>query len=121
MRDCLEIIREMNIPVREIRVSGGGARSAFWRQVQADVYGRKVVTINAEEGPAFGVALLAAAGTGAYKNVVEACEATIRVVGTTPVDAKARKAYDKAYPMYGKLYRSLKSDFRGIAEIVAGQ
>ena len=64
MRDCLEIINGMNIPVKEIRLSGGGARSAFWRQMQADIYGQQVCTINAEEGPAYGVALLAAAGTG---------------------------------------------------------
>ncbi len=118
MRDCLEIIKEMNIPVKEIRLSGGGARSKFWRQVQADIYGQKVVTINAEEGPAYGVALLAAAGTGAYKGIVEACSATIRVVSRTATDAKARKTYNKFYPVYGQLYRSLKNDFRTIAEVV---
>ena len=101
MRDCLEIIKHMKIPVREIRLSGGGARSELWRQIQADVYGQKVVTINAEEGPAYGVALLAAAGTGAYKNVVEACSATIRVVGSTAVNKRDRKTYDRAYPVYG--------------------
>ncbi|HSG73374.1 MAG TPA: xylulokinase, partial [Planctomycetaceae bacterium] len=80
MRDSLEIIKGLDIPVEEVRLSGGGARSEFWRQMQADIYGQRVVTINAEEGPAFGVALLAAAGTGAYKDVVEACTATIKVV-----------------------------------------
>ena len=119
MRDCLEIIKEMNIPVREIRLSGGGARSQFWRQMQADVYGQKVVTINAEEGPAYGVALLAAAGTGAYKDVVEACQATIRVVTSTAPDAKAKKTYQRVYPLYGQLYRSLMNDYRAIAEAVA--
>jgi xylulokinase len=120
MRDCLEIIEGMNIPIREIRLSGGGARSNYWRQMQADIYGKKVVTINAEEGPAYGVALLAAAGTGAYKNVVEACNATIRVVTSTGPDARTKKAYNKAYPMYGQLYRSLKQDFASIAELVDG-
>jgi xylulokinase len=109
----------MNIPVREIRLSGGGARSQFWRQMQADIYGQKVVTINAEEGPAYGVALLAAAGTGAYKDVVEACQATIRVVTSTAPDAKAKKIYQRVYPLYGQLYRSLKNDYRAIAESVA--
>jgi xylulokinase len=116
MRDCLEIIQEMDIPVKEIRLSGGGARSPFWRQLQADVYGQKVVTINASEGPAYGVALLAAAGTGAYKNVVEACQATIRVVTETKPVAAERKAYERAYPLYGKLYCSLRKDFRSIAK-----
>ncbi len=118
MRDCLEIIAGMKIPIREIRLSGGGARSKFWRQLQADIYGRKVVTINAEEGPAYGVALLAAAGTGAYKNVVEACAATIDVTSSTAPGRKTKAAYNRAYPMYGKLYQSLKEDYQSIAELV---
>lgn len=118
MRDCLEIIDGMQIPIREIRLSGGGARSQFWRQMQADIYGRKVVTINAEEGPAYGVALLAAAGTGAFKNVVEACAATIRVVSETRTDRQAKAAYNRFYPQYGELYRSLKPNFREIAHLV---
>ena len=121
MRDCLEIIKGMGIPVEQIRLSGGGARSDFWRQLQADVYGHPVVTINAEEGPAYGVALLAAAGTGAYKDVVEACEATISVVSKTATDAARAGRYDEAYPIYQKLYQSLKSDFQTIARFVASQ
>ena len=64
MRDSLEIIEGLGVPVRQIRASGGGSRSPFWRQIQADVFGRSVVTINTEEGPAYGVALLAGVGTG---------------------------------------------------------
>lgn len=120
MKDCLEIIEGLKIPVREVRLSGGGARSDFWRSMQADVYAKKVVTINAEEGPAYGVALLAAAGTGAYKNVVEACSATIRVVTSTKPEIRSRNAYKKAYPEYGKLYSSLAGNFESIAGIVNG-
>jgi xylulokinase len=118
MRDSLEIIRGMNIPIGEVRLSGGGARSAFWRQLQADVYGRDVVTINAEEGPAYGVALLAMAGTGAYGDVVDACTATIEAVTHTPAKDDAKRRYDELYPMYGRLYRSLKEDFRAIAATI---
>ncbi|WP_339745043.1 xylulokinase [uncultured Rubinisphaera sp.] len=118
MRDTLEIIQEMNIPVKQVRLSGGGARSEFWRQMQADIYGKKVVTINAEEGPAYGVALLAAAGTGAYKNVVEACTKTISVVTETKPDNATKKIYNKYYPLYGHLYQSLKGDFAAIAKTV---
>ena len=75
--------------------------------------------INAEEGPAYGVALLAAAGTGRYKSVVEACTAVIKVTGSTDPQAEAKRIYTKSYPMYGKLYKSLKSDFVEIAKIVA--
>lgn len=116
MRDSLEIITGMGIPVTQVRLSGGGGRSAFWRQLQADIYGRECVTINAEEGPAFGVALLAAVGTGAYKDVVEACHATIQVVTDTPPREETVKRYNELYPLYVKLYRSLKDDFRAIAE-----
>ena len=118
MRDCLEIINGMNVPIREIRLSGGGARSEFWRQMQSDVYGRRVCTINAEEGPAYGVALLAAAGTGRFKGITEAASAAIRVVSSTDPQAEGKRAYSKSYPMFRKLYQSLKGDFAEIARIV---
>jgi xylulokinase len=108
----------MSIPVKEIRLSGGGARSAFWRQIQADVYGQQVVTINASEGPAYGVALLAASGTGAYKNVVEACDATISVATRTRNQVAATRTYNAAYPVYQQLYQSLKSDFAMIQKLI---
>lgn len=116
LRDSLEIFRELKIPVKQIRASGGGSRSPLWRQIQADVFGQKVVTLNAEEGPAYGVALLAAVGCGAFKNIQEACAATIRVEKETPPQKTAVKTYDAAFPIYQRLYESLKKDFRRIAE-----
>jgi xylulokinase len=90
MRDSLEIIRELGVPVRQIRASGGGSQSPLWRQIQADVFGQKVVTLKAAQGPAYGVALLAAVGGGAFKNIEQACAATIgedsaMSPGTVPV------------------------------------
>lgn len=120
MRDCLEIIRGMQIPIEEIRLSGGGAKGAFWRQLQAEIYGQQVVTINAEEGPAYGVALLAATGTGEFSSIEEACESTISVVTRTDPDASHVARYNRCYPMYGKLYQSLASNFREIAETIGG-
>ncbi len=117
MRDSLAIIEELGVPVRQIRASGGGSRSPFWRQIQADMFGRKVVTINTEEGPAYGVALLAAVGAGAFKNIQEACAATIRVVKETPVERSAKAYYDRAFPIYQQLYGSLKQDFKHIAAL----
>jgi len=117
MRDCLEIIQGMNIPVSEIRVSGGGAKSAFWRQLQSDIYGQSVCVTNSDEGPAYGVALLAAVGCGPYNDVVEACEATINVTDTTETCGTASATYNRAYPMYGQLYRSLKSDFPSLCDL----
>lgn len=118
MRDCLEVIQEMQIPIGEIRLSGGGGRSEFWRQLQADIYGHSVVTINAEEGPAFGAALLAAAGTRTFKDVVEACQATIRAVSHTAPNESHVARYNACYPLYQKLYRSLKDDFAAIGALV---
>jgi xylulokinase len=117
MRDSLSIIEEMGIPVRQVRVSGGGSKSPLWRQIQADAFGYKASTINAEQGPAYGVALLAAVGDGAFKNVEEACAATIRVVEETPVNKAGKKAYDAAFPLYQKLYQSLKTDFKAITAL----
>lgn len=117
MRDCLEIIKGMNIPITEARVSGGGARSDFWRQLQADIYGQNVCVTNSDEGPAYGVALLAAVGAGAYSDVVEACSATIEVISTTETSPTTKAVYDRAYPMYGKLYQSLKDDFPRLCEL----
>ncbi|HEY4232097.1 MAG TPA: xylulokinase, partial [Lacipirellulaceae bacterium] len=76
-----------------------------------------VVTMAADEGPAYGVALLAAVGAGEYKDVVEACDATVKTTSETKPNAAARKQYDAAFPLYQKLYRSLREDFRAIAKL----
>jgi xylulokinase len=117
MRDSLEIIEHLGVPVRQIRASGGGSRSPLWRQIQADVFGRKVVAINTEEGPAYGAALLAAVGAGEFKNIQEACGATIRVVKETSPVRRAKSRYDRSFPVYQQLYRSLKNDFKSIANL----
>jgi len=116
MRDSLAIFEGLDIPVRQIRASGGGSKSPFWRQIQADVFGQQVVTVNSEEGPAFGVALLAAVGVGAFKDIQEACQATIKIVKTTKPNAKAQKIYDSTMPIYQRLYCSLKDDFQVIGQ-----
>ncbi len=117
MRDSLAIFEELGVPVREIRASGGGSRSPLWRQIQADMFGRKVLTINTEEGAAYGVALLAAVGAGAYKNIQEACASAISVVGQTTANRAARRRYDRGFPVYQGLYQSLKGDFKKIAAL----
>lgn len=116
LRDSFEILKEMRIPMTQVRASGGGARSAVWRQIQADVVGAEHVTINASEGPAFGVALLAGVGTGIYSSVRDACHSTIKVeLSTEPIEAN-RPVYDRYYEVYKSLYQSLKDDFRAVSE-----
>ncbi|MFW6133420.1 MAG: xylulokinase [Planctomycetota bacterium] len=117
MNDAVQLLKDLGLRLREIRLSGGGARSAFWRQMQADIYGQKCTTINAEEGPAYGVALLAAAGTGAFANVREACKAGIEVTRTIKADPKARARYRKLYEQYRRLYPALKDQFPRLHEL----
>ncbi len=115
MNDAVTLLRELGLSIRQIRLSGGGARSEFWRQLQADIYNATCVTINAEEGPAYGVALLAAAGTGRFKNVREACKAGISITRTIKPDAKSRKLYAQYYKQYRRLYPALKQEFALLA------
>jgi xylulokinase len=117
MRDSLELMKGLGIAIDEIRASGGGARSPFWRQMQADIYGAPVVTINASEGPAFGVALLAATGTGAFASIEEACDHTINVVSKTRPTKKAKEFYDQGYGVFAGLYPALREEFRKIAAL----
>jgi xylulokinase len=108
MRDCLEVMRGLGVSASQIRLSGGGARSKFWRQLQANIYGQNVAQINTQEGPAYGVALLAMAGTGAYKNVPEACAASIKVTEEIAPQPAEVKRYQGIYEQYQKLYGALK-------------
>lgn len=111
LRESLDIIGQLEIPVKEIRLSGGGSKSELWKQILADGFGQKVCTINAEQGPGYGVALLAAVGDGAYKNIEEACKATIRVVEKISPRKASQKFYDSGFPIYRKLYGALKERF----------
>jgi len=118
MNDAVTILRGRGLKIRQIRLSGGGARSAFWRQLQADIYGTTCVTTTAEEGPAFGAALLAAVGAGEYSSVAQACGAGIAVRKTIRPDGKSKKLYAKFFRQYDRLYPALREEFARIAEMV---
>ena len=117
MNDVVSIFRERGIQPRQIRLSGGGARSAMWRQMQADVYGNTCATVRTEEGPAYGVAILAAVGTGRYRSVRQACDAIIKVTRTIKPNAAAKRKYRKYYAQYVRLYPALKEEFPRMAEL----
>lgn len=117
LKDSLEIVEELGIPVEQIRTSGGGARSSLWRQIQADVFAKNVLTLTSEHGAAYGVALLAAVGAGAYKNIEEACDATISVAKETKFNQETARYYKRAFPIYQHLYVSLKDDFKSITNL----
>ncbi|MEO0293154.1 MAG: xylulokinase [candidate division WOR-3 bacterium] len=117
LRDSLEIIRKLDITVNEIRGSGGGAKSPFWRQIQADINSSPITTVNITEGGAFGVALLAATATGVYSSIQEACDAVIKVTTkTNPIEENIKK-YDEYYAIYRSLYPALKDRFLHLSEI----
>jgi xylulokinase len=118
MRDAIQIMRGMGIDVSQVRASGGGARSAFWRQMQADIYDAQIVLTNAEEGPAYGVALLAGVGIGVWKDVETACRQTIRVTSRLKPNRKRADAYAKHHRVYAKLYDDLKARFAEMATLV---
>lgn len=118
LRDCLEIISGMGVSVKEVRASGGGGKSPLWKQMQADIFGTPITTINSSEGPAFGVALLAGVGTGVYSSVAEACDAAIKVKNVQQPDMELHKKYTKFYELYGQLYKSLKEDYKNLSKIM---
>jgi xylulokinase len=108
----------MSVPIEQVRASGGGARSELWRQIQADVYNTEMVTINATEGPAYGVALLAGVGTGIWQTVPEACDAIIKITGHTTPEPDLVRIYDAYYAVYRGLYGKLKPAYDQVASVV---
>ena len=117
LRDSFELMQSVGLAeIRQVRISGGGARSALWRQILADVLNVELVTVNTTEGAAYGAALLAATGAGVYPDVDTACAATIRLTGRT-VPGPASVAYGEVYPLYRDLYPALRPSFNAVARV----
>jgi xylulokinase len=112
LKDSFTILSEMGVPVERIRLGGGGARSALWRQIQADVYGREVELLTAEEGAAYGAAILAGVGAGAWNSVDEACAAVVRVAAVVRPDQHSAAIMQKSYPKFRNAYPALKPLFQ---------
>ena len=108
LRDTFEIFKEMNVPVEEVRLGGGGARSKVWRQIQADIYGREVKTVEAEEGAAYGAGLLAGVAAGAWPSVDAACDAVVRIASTIEPDAESVNLLDRQYEKFRKIYPAMR-------------
>jgi xylulokinase len=117
LRDSMELVKGAGLgQINQIRVSGGGAKSALWRQILADVMYSELVTVNTTEGGAYGAALLAGVGFGSWTSVPEACAATIKVVNRTTPNNHAVQDYNDLYPLYRQLYPALKPTFDAVAE-----
>jgi xylulokinase len=94
----------MNVPVTSIRLGGGGARSPLWRQIQADVYGHAIEIVEAEEGAAYGAALLAGVGAGVWPTVDAACAATVCVASRVNPQSAAVATLDASYSAFRRVY-----------------
>ena len=120
LKDSFMIFDEMQVRITQVRASGGGGRSALWRQIQADVFGKEICTVAADEGAAFGAALVAAVGAGEFSSVEEACRRSIRLTNhTQPIPDNVRR-YQEFYQVYRSLYGALKPGFDRVTEIVRG-
>lgn len=109
LRDSFELLKEMDIKIEKIRVSGGGAKSLLWKQILADVLGKPVISIDsAAEGPALGAAILAAVGTRRYESVEKACKDIINEVETCEPNLENVIIYDRKYKKFKRLYPMLK-------------
>jgi xylulokinase len=116
-RDCLDIIEQLGVYVRSVRVSGGGGKSPFWRQVLADILEKPVVTLETQEGSAYGAALLAMVGTGTYSSVPEVCRSVIRETGSVDPRAEESTVYQDGHSIYRSLYPALKPISQRIARL----
>ncbi len=110
LRDSFELIKGAGLAeIRQVRVSGGGARSPLWRQILADVFAVELVTVNTTEGAAYGAALLAGVSAGAWPDVDAACQTCVKVTGSAPPQADGVSAYAESYSIYRDLYPALKA------------
>src|SRR5208283_3783724 len=111
LRDTFTLFDEMKVAVKRIRLGGGGARSALWRQIQADIYGHAVEIVAAEEGAAYGAAILAGVGAGMWKSVDEACAAVVRVATTVEPRPDVARIMNENYAAYRRVYAATKGIF----------
>jgi xylulokinase len=114
LRDSFEIMRELGVPLQQIRATGGGGKSAFWRQMQADIYGAPVEQLRAEEGPAYGAALLAGVGAGLFASVEDAADAAVAVAARTEPRPADAGRYDQFYGVYRTLYGALRDGMHAL-------
>jgi xylulokinase len=114
LRDSFAIFEELHVPVNHVRVGGGGARSPLWRQIQASVYGHPVESLVAEEGAAYGAAILAGVGAGVWTSVDAACDAVVRGASVTQPKPDAVAVLNERYAEFRRVYPALRSISRPV-------
>jgi xylulokinase len=111
LKDTFTILGELGVPVQAIRLGGGGARSPLWRQIQADVYGQAIEIVEAEEGAAYGGALLAGVGTGVWPSVDDACREVVRIRQRIEPHEASKLTLEHRYQQYRAIYPALAALF----------
>lgn len=112
LRDSFEVAKQAGIPITRTKICGGGAKSPLWRQIIANVLNLPVDSIESEEGPALGAAMLAAVGCGTYTNVEQAADQIVKVAGTTEPDAETAARYEDRYQRFRELYPAMKDVYK---------
>lgn len=111
LRDSLELIKNLGIKIKQVRISGGGAKSELWQQVLADIFDSEIAIVNTTEGASYGAAILAGVGCGIYKDVESACDNLVKVIKKVKPQKENVKIYNEYFKIYQNLYKSLKERF----------
>lgn len=118
LRDSFELMKSAGLTdIKQVRVSGGGAKSPLWRQILADVLNVELVTVNTTEGAAYGAALLAGVGAGAWPDVDTACQASVHITGSNPPQVEVASKYEQSYNLYRQLYPALKEISHHLSDV----
>ncbi len=113
LKDGFMLIKNAGLgEIHQVRASGGGTKSALWRQILASVLEAELVTVNTTEGAAYGAALLAGVGAGRWPDVPSACRETVKITGSSQPNEKQADIYHQSYALYGELYPALKTSFK---------
>ncbi|CCZ32833.1 xylulokinase [Firmicutes bacterium CAG:646] len=112
LRDSFEVARSLGLKIERTKICGGGAKSALWKKIIANVLNVKVDVLENEEGPAYGGAILAAVACGEFASVTEAAEKLVRVVETVEPDSQLTEKYEEKYKKFREIYPACKALFK---------
>ncbi len=111
LRDSLEVAKSLGIHLERTKICGGGAKSALWKKMIANIMNLKVDVIESEEGPALGGAMLAAVACGEYRNVEEAAAKIVKIIDTVEPDPELVEKYEARYQQFKEIYPACKPLF----------
>lgn len=117
MRDSVELLRSAGWNGTALRGIGGGLKSPLWKEIMASVTGLAVQSLNIDEGPAFGAAILAGVGAGIFANVPDASDAVVKVTDTVEPNEEWQKVYEELYQIYRGLYPALRNSFHSLVAL----